>query len=608
MKINVYAIESYVLPCNTHDALIVSDIYTIESLISTHPNTWEFSKVMILNAHVLSDSLEKLLYMLRYWIITSPSNSITLHSTCMNWERVYYFFGRNIHTQGIASQGKEKYVNYLDEFDVPYEVSLWHRYRIVYDIFKQALSQKRGTSKTLLGLIHLSSMKQCREVATQIRSSSHELGIDKVLVRSNVRNFYPDEGKCFVICTTHLPQNTCIDILIDTGMIYMYTDKDTITLQTYSQGLATQRLKYLKDDGLAVRTFYKDEYSALPPYIPVYIDIEQFILNLHRIMVPSEMVLFDHDIPSFIIDLKNDGFYAKQGLTCLGQLASNIRVSTKVSRLIYDNVIHTCDTDSQRALMRTFAYTVLDGLGKYGSVVKANGKSKIKTRLQVVFGGVDEFHTYINIFLTLMYCGMSYSMMNLYSIDPHITREILLNIQVVLSSHVLKMHLPRVWIASNTLHYTPYDTLRLTDKAYQNVIDTLNINLNLKWLDTVSLYDTRNDVIYYLDKDMICDTVNNEFRLIPLCSRTINLQSIIYVWAKGTKLSLSQDVSNELYKEVKEREFWKTKIMTMKQSLLNEIENDVAYRPGNIGFLDSQNSFQSMSSMWTCGTTACRSI
>ena len=86
----------------------------------------------------------------------------------------------------------------------------------------------------------------------------------------------------------------------------------------------------------------------------------------------------------------------------------------------------------------------------------------------------------------------------------------------------------------------------------------------------------------------MCDTI---LCISPLCTRRINTQEITSMWIKQLDPFLPNIVATQLLAEIQSRRYWRNCMSLLKSRVLDEIKNEVAHRPGMVGYHESEASF-----------------
>ena len=464
-----------------------------DDIIEVDVSKWTWSWCIVDDVHITSETYAKLFYLLRYWISINKHKNLVLVSKCMDWQCIYHYFGKSINVQNhldIRGGIDIWYMNDVSDLsDTGY--SMYYRYNLIPSIIYKYLTTRTETQ--LLGIVYLSSIRQCKEISDILNRDLQHFKVDNVLIRTNLKSLPSTlKGRTMILTVYTVMDSISADLVIDTGMVYTPISSAETEFGPYSKGMAYQRLQCLSPSGTLIRTLFSDEFTGLASYTPIYFDVERFIIELEKKNLPVDTILFDINTDHFKLNLAKHGLIhtTSHKLTDLGKFAASVHdITNDTSKLIWDNVVRTCDKSAQRALLRTFSYIIIDAIQKYGSIVRIN-KHTNERIINNTFLGVDELHTYLNIFVTLFHTKQSsIRFMKSYSIDPYVTGKILTLIQQVIESKSLHMLLPKAFDKTVLQSTKDKSIFHVKDSVYDCVKDTILKDTNWQWLDDTCIYD-----------------------------------------------------------------------------------------------------------------------
>lgn len=533
---------------------VATSIMVADRFLAQPLQSWTGKTVVLDEAHTVSESYEKVFYILRYCL---PSRLILLSAT-MDWGKVACYLPREVVVVDLAPTPK-------------YKVRDVHWFGTIQDAVRAAWEPDR---KRQVAIVFMASSKMCESVADTL-TNCHLA--DTVVCRyggmgaEDLRKYEEavapqPSGRVVVVATNILETGVTIpdvNIIVDSGMVYVKTSPSDLQIMECSTSMRTQRR------GRTGRTcdgaYYYLSSIALPPTIPVYVDFDCFVLELIQKQLPAEAVLPDQD--DRIERLTSMGCIENGGLSPLGRFILKTRYSVPTAIMIWNSVIRTRDPCKKRAACRMFAMLVLEGIQTASRHLFRVKRGERPSPSLKVFAGSDELHTFINIFLTIFTKDIGAKQ-----------AEKTWGVHASVVSHVVGIIRKGVRLSDCCFLCSPEeDIARLPQHYYDSVRDIFMQGRFPTLAETTAMDDRRLITRPTSDDDL------------AVYIYRVNSLEFVQLWVRAFKappLPLSGIES-----AVAERDRWRSMMAPLKRALLEEIENDVAHRPGNVRYLETMDHF-----------------
>lgn len=568
--------------------------YTPERFLKIPPRRWASSSsiIIVYEAHTATEAYTKLLYVLRYQLPTK----LILLSTSMDWHRNNFFFN------GVDLQRIDLHPPSLFSVDIVYHPI--NPYALFCETVMEIIAEffHEGTC-----VVMLPSNRQCHRLAETIRLNFPDIRVFHSKMESV-------KGKRRLMCCTTTPSLPDVKLVIDSGRIYRSSSTRKVTLRYYSKSMAEQRKRLTGRtcSGTVVRLYSEEVHEDLQDDIPCLTNTPKFSLELFKLNLPAWRILdTEEEDPS--ITLKQYDCLTKGGkVTRFGDFWIQSEFELEIAHSLWYSVLYGVDKNPIRGSIRILGLIVLQ-------VIRSNSTHFIHVPLRTSpppqtrdYHGIDEFHTYINIFINVWFGKLTLRQaVEELRVNAVLLKAMLSLAQKTFSSVILATrNIPSPQESWMTL-LSDNEKLLLPTPKYDWIVYMLlgdRTNMLEEERLTGELYDLstggqREPVL--IDRRMMVYPPSffklneggyyQQTPILPLSFSEVNGFKFLQLWAWGSPRRIRLDIQCEIIEECQQRMYWRTFKTDLMKSIRQYVEEDVSFRPraGNLGYEICKRDFES---------------
>lgn len=403
------------------------------------------------------------------------------------------------------------------------------------------------------------------------------------------------DGLIIIICTNILDMGVTIPdvtVIIDVGWTY-HSSSPTASIRSMriSKTMAIQRSGRTGRtcDGRVYRLYDEECYESMPWELPVEVDMRHFYIQLVDIGYPVREMF--PDVGRTRSDLIVESILRPDDrLTLYGKfLARFPQYNSVIGELLWTHVIDSVDRCPYRRSLWAFAIFTVQGLGNR-SPWRMMG---LYERCQMSGLGIDELHVIINILLHMFKHNTS---------TRKVTEQWPFDYQTLATiCHSIHSGFETIKRYTNV---TKPDIERLSTNEYKSFVRNIFGNrerMGCIWNQERMMWKyIQPPGANFVPDRRLCKRwgdLNNVSlrRICPIITCTINDRRFINVWVRVNDYVDIERKTRVTNKAAYTAMLW-TKVKATKDAsrllICEQIRNEVAYRPGNVGFCDLEKRFE----------------